>query len=244
MSERVSRLALLALLGGLAACGSLPSSSQDTTPYWQDQQWDQALFKAVQASIHYPPDAIDRGAGSVHGKVDFTYIDGRIEDPQLAESTGHPDLDAALIKQVAAANDLPKAKGTHATEPHAFELELDMRMPLEELEYTLQSAIHANMFYPKEAVMEGAQGTPSVNFQYLDGKASDVIIAKTSGDKFLDAAALRTVSTAKLPSPPPAFAGHPLNMQIAICYSLGSSGVCPKATEHVIQVLNTPGGTQ
>jgi TonB family protein len=229
----------------LAACSIAPGHAKDDA-YWQDQRWDEQLFKAIQSSVHYPLDGAGQPIGEVisaHGKVEFTYVDGKILDPEMAESTGRPDLDAAMLQQVAAAK-IPIATGSHAKEPHAIAVDLKMASPLEAFEYTLMQAIDAKKVYPKEAILKGTQGVVAVACNYGDTKAADVAIVKSSRDRVLDAAALLAVSRAELPPPPAWLSPRPLHMRINICYSLGFAGACPAATQQVIEIVETPGTAQ
>ena len=211
-------------------------------PYWEDENWDSTLFKTVQAAVRYPADLPDQSIQSAHAKVEFTFVDGRITDPEIAESTGYPDLDAAMLRQVASAS-VPKAFGPHATEPHSFAMQLEVPTPFEAFSYAEATAIDARKFYPKQALLEGAEGSVVVSFTYLDGKVSDVAIATSSKDKSLDNAAIQAISNARFPPPPPGYASKPLHMKVLLCYSLGSSNICPE-TKRIVQVVNTPGADQ
>jgi TonB family protein len=236
---------LIFLAGSLTACSSAARLSSDDA-YWKDPRWAARVFHAVQSAIHYPLDSADQPIGepvTVHGKIEFTYLDGKIYDPEITESTGRSDLDAAMLQQVAAAKP-PLATGSHAKEPHAIAVELEMHSPLEALEYSLMQAIEAKRFYPKEAVLKGTQGVVAVAFDYGGAEATDVVIAKSSRDRALDAAALLAVSRAELPPPPAWLSPRPLHMRINICYSLGFAGACPAVTQKVIEIVETPGTAQ
>jgi TonB family protein len=225
----------------LTACSSVPKAGDASGAYWQDQGWDEKLLDSVQAVIHYPIDSAGYPIGrpvSVHGKVEFTYVDGKIADPEMAESTGRPDLDSIMLEQLSGAK-LPAAFGPHAGEPHAFQLELTMPSPLEEFSYEQKVAVDRAKVYPKDAILNGAQGVTTVFFDNVGGKAADVHMVKSSGYKSLDMAALEAVKHAQLPSPPNWYVAKPLHFQIAICYSLGNSDLCPAGTRTVIKVDNT-----
>ncbi|HEY3858717.1 MAG TPA: TonB family protein, partial [Gammaproteobacteria bacterium] len=114
-----------------------------------------------------------------------------------------------------------------------------MPTPWDHFRKDMFAAIHASMFYPKEAISEGAQGQVVVAFDYFDGKASNFSVADSSGDRFLDAAALRAFERANLPGPLPQFGGRLMHFNMGICYSLGSSTIC-STTRDVLEIVNTP----
>lgn len=234
--------AAFVLAFALSACGSMPSSTpnlassskQEAAAYWSDPRFDAALFEAVQSVVRYPDDVIDPSLGSIRGTVQFTIVDGKIQDPQMAESTGHPGLDEIMLRQVASAS-IPKPTGSHADEPHAFSMELSMPTAFE---LATDTAIDFRKIYPKEAILGGYQGSVAVGFDYLDGKASNLTITKSANNRFLDGASLSAVSKADLPLPPPGYAGKTVHLEVTICYSLNNSFKCP-ATDNFIQVMGT-----
>jgi|SRR5580698_1976839 TonB family protein len=230
--------AAVALACALSACGSAPSSVRGSkpqaAPYWTDPRFDAALFEAVQSVVRYPDDVIDPSLGSIRGTVQFTIVDGKVQDPQMTESTGHPGLDELMLRQVASAS-IPQPTGSHADEPHAFSMELSMPTAFELAEYT---AINFRKIYPKEAILGGDEGSVTVDFDYLDGKASNVIVTKSANNRFLDGASLSAVSKADLPLPPPGYAGKTVHLEVTMCYSLNNSFKCP-ATGNFIPVTGT-----
>lgn len=230
--------AAFAVACALSACGSVPGSTPSTkreaAPYWTDPKFDAALFKAVQSAVHYPDDVIDQSLESIHGTVQFTIMDGKIQDPEIVESTGHDGLDKLMLEQVASAS-VPKPAGPHAAEPHAFSLQLEMPTAFESAEY---AAIDSRKIYPKDAIFGGAQGVVTVGFDYLEGKASNITIAKSGRDKSLDKASIWSVSNASFPLPPPGYTGKTVHLEVVMCYSINNSPICP-TTGHVIHVMAT-----
>lgn len=242
--KRLTCAVSLALVCGLAACSSPPGKRDDA--YWNDQRWDGTLLSAVQDALHYPVDSTGRPLlpvpYSVKATVGFDYVQGRIQDPKIVDSSGRQDLDAAFVAQVAMAN-APKSYGSHAAEPHHFELELDMPTPLLAFLDAEHRAINSRRVYPRQAVMEGAEGANVVSFDYLDGVASNITIDRSSGYKPLDDASVKAVAEATLPRAPAWLGTDSLHMQVVICYSLGNDDICPK-TRQVLQITNLPGAEQ
>ena len=141
--------------------GSTHGPKPDAGPYWADPQFDAALFEAVQSAVHYPDDVIDQSLGSIRGTVQFTIVDGKIQDPQMAESTGHPGLDEIILQQVASAS-IPRPTGPYATEAHGFSMELRMPTTFESAEY---AAIDSRKVYPKDPILEDIQGSVICGFR-------------------------------------------------------------------------------
>lgn len=239
---RHSNLAVILLTCALGACGSMPVASgahhfdPKTDPYWDDPRWEAALLNAVQSVVHAPDEVAGSPTPSLHGAVSFTLVNGDIEHVVLAESTGNPRMDELMLDQVATAH-APAPSGPHAGEPHDFILGLDMPTPFESFEYTVYAAIDRQKIYTKEAVLGGAQGNTTVDFDYTDGLASNVIIASSSKDKRLDIPSMATIMRAVLPPAPPAYAGKALHMEVIFCYAL-NDGKCP-AGKNVIEVRGT-----
>ncbi len=221
----------------LTACSSTPGMGSDDA-YWQDQRWDGKLLDAVQSALHYPLDANGQPVQPIpqeaQATVGFTYVDGKIKDPRIIASSGRADLDAAFLTQVVAA-DPPSAHGSHAAEPHPFELVLEMPTPMQVFDIALYTAVTAKREYPQEAVNHGAQGVVTVGFKYHEGKASEIKTENSSGSPVLDRAAMRSVQQAHMPPQPPWMQQEPLNMTISLCYSLGNSNICPPM-QAVLQV--------
>ncbi|MFI4920744.1 MAG: hypothetical protein ACHQAZ_03780, partial [Gammaproteobacteria bacterium] len=89
-----------------------------------------------------------------------------------------------------------------------------------------------------EALIYGSQGVTTVSFDYLDGKASNVMVTKTSHDKLLDETSYQTVYKTILPSPPAAYAGKTLHMEVLICYSINDNYPC-QTFRHAVLVRGT-----
>jgi hypothetical protein len=251
MRNNIPRLLLLALVGSLAACGSTPTK-QDSgmptahfdpgkDPYWEDPRWDKNLLDAVQAAVHDPVDPSDMSTPDLHATVKFTYLQGTLEYPEIVTSTGNPDMDKLMLHQLAIVQG-PPASGLHADEPHEFVLDLDMPTAYESLEYGVFDALDYAKIYPKEAIITGAQGITAVDFDYADGKLTDVRMIKSSESKTLDTASVGTVTRAIMPAAPMIYAGKTLHMEVMFCYALYQSDKdkkrCPEG-RNVILVTGT-----
>lgn len=250
MTTRILGFAALVLMGGLVACastrqgqtymeadGSIVHFNPAKDPYWQDPRWAQGLLLAVQSVVKDPVDPSDTSTPGLHGTVKFTFADGNIEYPEIMQSTGKPDMDQLMIRQVASAQ-VPTASGIDSDAPHVFVLELDMPTPYEAFQLGIYGAFDANKVYSKEAILGGYQGMATVDFDYLDGALSNAAVTKSSGNRELDRTSLSTVTRSKLPPTPDTYAGKTLHMESSFCYSLNGPGKCP-VKHDVILVFGT-----
>jgi protein TonB len=164
-----------------------------------------------------------------------------IEYPDIVQSTGDPDMDKLMLRQIASVQP-PQATGLRADEIHEFIKELDMPTPFESFQSGIYGAIDAKKIYPKEAVMGGVGGVAAVDFDYLDGKISGITLVRASRDKDLDKVSVGAVTRAVMPPVPPAYAGQARHMEAIFCYSLRESAEaknpCPAAL-NVIEVTGT-----
>lgn len=173
--------------------------------------------------------------------VGFTITSGAIHDLKIVSGTGTGDgtLDSLVLQQVATVK-APKIYGTHADEPHYFELELSVLTPVEWFRYNVYTAIDNWRLYPKEAILEGATGNTVVDFDYLDGNVTNITMTASSKYKELDRASIGTITKAIMPAALARDAGKSIHMEVLFCYSLIDSQTdiknpCP-AGENVIRV--------
>ena len=203
--------------------------------------WTVSLFKAVQAAVYDPVDTADMSTPGLHGVIRFTFFNGTIEYPEIVTSTGNPDLDKLMLRQVASVQ-APNAAGIDAEKPHEFVMDLDMPTPFESYQSGIFASIDAQKVYPKDAILGGVGGIAAVDFDYLDGKTSGITLVQSSKDKNLDKASVYAVTKAIMPPTPPAYAGKLRHMEAIFCYSLdGSTRIgpsCPAAL-NVIFVTGT-----
>lgn len=211
----------------LSGCGSAPTqaqASQDIHAYWNNPFWQERLLYAVQSVVHQS----DTGTPitGVNGMVRFTVANGAIESPAIVASTGYAALDQLMLQQVASAKP-PETRGPHAGEPHEFELLLDMLTPYDSFQYSVYRAIDWQKVYPKDPIISGSTGDTVVDFDYLDAKAQNIVIALKSKDKDLDGASINVVSKAELPAAPPGYTGKSVHMEVVFCYTINNSPSCP-----------------
>lgn len=248
--SRLSRLVFLMMVSGMVACASTrpPDLGESTAnfnrsrdPYWEDARWALSLLDAVQTVVRDPAAVDDLSAPKLHGAVKFIYADGNLEYPEIVQSTGKPEMDQLMLRQVASAQ-VPKATGVGSDVPHAFVLALDMPTPYEVFQWGIYEAFDANKVYSKDAVIGGYQGMATLSFDYLDGILSNIVITKSSQSKELDRSSLNTVERAKLPPTPEVYRGKILHMQASFCYALYQSDKderrCPTSRD-VILVTGT-----
>lgn len=247
MRSKISQFLLLTLVGGLAACGAAPSKQDSSIPtahfdpgkdpYWEDARWDKVLLDTVQAAVRDPVDPSDMSAPGLHATVKFTHLQGTLEYPSIVSSTGNPDLDKLMLHQIAAVQ-VPQPTGLRADEPHEFVLDLDMPTPYESLEYGVLDALDYAKIYPKEALITGAQGITAVDFDFADGKVTDVRMIKSSESKALDTASVGTVTRALMPAAPMTYEGKTFHMEVMFCYALYQSDKdkkhCPEGRNVII----------
>src|SRR6185437_3199936 len=175
--EAKSHIASLTLLVLALCVGTCHAAADDA--YWNDQKWDGKLLDAVQSALRYPMDSTGQPvqpiAKTAQATVSFIYSAGKITGPKIVESSGRADLDAAFLTEVVNATP-PTAQGSHAAEPHAFELVLEMPTPFQQFEIAEYQAIIEKRVYPRRAILNGVQGSNTVRFKYLDGTVTDIQI--------------------------------------------------------------------
>lgn len=236
--------AALLLFCTLSACSTAPSRSTPprlfypaATSYWANPFWQAEMFTAVQSVVHLPAIAGTVPTPGIHGTVRFLYDHGAIKNPVIVESTGNPDLDKLLLQQVVTAK-IPKPFGRDTDQPHEFALPLKMLTPYESFEYNVYAAIKLKITYGRNALIYGETGIVTVNFDYLDAKVQNIVIAKSSDHGELDKSSIATVSNAVMPPPPPGYAGKTVPMEAIFCYDINFARKCP-AGKNIIEVDGT-----
>lgn len=226
---------MFALACVLGACASVPSG-----PYWEDQKWNESLFRAVQASVHYPSGTNGEGvleaqAEPLQAQVQFTFNKDHLEDVRITQTTGWSASDHALLEQVTVAH-VPPATGPYAGILRRFEFNLAMPTPMSEFDSTLQVALKKRVKYPISALRYHEMGAVVLEFDYADNAVSNPTISQTSTHESLDRAALDAVTGLIGPPLPAIYAGTHLHMKTQACFSLWGTP-CPSYKE-VIQVIN------
>ncbi len=237
-------LAVLVLVCVLSACGTAPPQANmpdffkmTTQPYWMNPTWQAEMFEAVQCVARLPTNAASPAAPGIHATVKFLFTNGKIKDPVVVASTGNPDLDKLLLQQVVTAK-APEPIGLHTDQPHEFGLTLEMFTPFESFEYNVYAAINRMKVYGRDPLLYDETGNTTVDFDYLAGKALNIVIVKSSGHKELDKSSVGAVSRAVMPPAPPGYAGKTLHMQVIFCYDINDAIKCPTG-KNVIDVEGT-----
>ena len=228
----------------LSACSSVPSPlimrshpNPFTQPYWVYPAWQSALLLAVQSKVHLPDNEDTSG---LHGTVRFLLDNGVIKNPVIVASTGDPKLDTLMLQQVVSAK-APKPLGQHTDQPHEFELQLEMFTPYESFEYNVYVAIDNTAEYTRDPLVKDETGIATVAFDYMDGKALNIVIAKSSGHSDLDHLSVKAVSSAIMPAPPPGYARKTVHLQAFVCFFIVSSFSVPSNCPSGKNVIDVTG---
>ena len=207
-------------------------------PYWDYPAWQAELLLAIQSKVHLPDNEDTPG---LHGTVRFLFDDGVIKNPVIVASTGVPKLDTLMLQQIVTAQ-IPKPYGQNTNQPHEFQLSLEMLTPYKLFEYHVYASIDKTKLYGRDAIISVHTGITAVDFDYLDGIALNITVAKSSGHADLDRSSVETVSKAELPAAPPGYVGKTLHMQVIVCYemhdSFNQTNNCPVG-ENIIAVVGT-----
>lgn len=195
--------------------------------------WQAELFEAVQSKVHLPADTTASATSEIYGTVKFVYDNGAIKDPVIVKSTGNPDLDKLLLRQVVTAK-IPKPFGLYTDQPHAFQLPLQMFTVYKSFQYNIYAAIDSKKEYGMEAILRDDTGSTIVAFDYRNGMVSNIKVAKSSGHDEMDRTSVDAVSNAIMPPPPPGYVGKTLHLQAIVCYCLNSSKSCPKGNNVIV----------
>ncbi|MGA9854658.1 MAG: energy transducer TonB [Gammaproteobacteria bacterium] len=163
----------------------------------------------------------------------FLFENGVVKNPEIVTSTGNPQLDQLLLKQVVTAK-VPKPFGLQTDQPHEFELLLELFTPYESFQYNVYAAIGREKEYPRNPLLQDIMGITTLDFDYQDAKAHNIVVAKSSGNKQLDKVSLDAVSKAELPAAPPGYSGKTVPMRVTVCYCINSTKSCPPGKNVII----------
>lgn len=94
--------------------------------------------------------------------------------------------------------------------------------PTDPFQAALREAVQAAVRYPGAARMMKLVGQTRLGFDYLDGRITNPHVVRSSGRELLDQAALDALQRAVFPAPPKELAGHALNLEIVVMFSLQS----------------------
>jgi TonB family protein len=137
---------------------------------------------------NYPEAAVKADAEGTT-LVTFTIAaDGSVKDPKIAKSSGNADLDAASLQCVSGWQYVPAGRGGAAVEA-AWQANVQWKMH-GGTDYRLMA--HCARFHALTAGMfSGISGLTVLTYRVMPtGLLSDIAVAKSSGDKSLDDAAL------------------------------------------------------
>lgn len=164
-------------------------------------------------------------------RIQYTYHNGRAENPVVLISSGWPDFDHAWLEATRIAK-LPPWPASFHTDDKTFGFLIpgdDVGGPIDSgFAATLHDAITASLVMPKVVLLYGSKGTGKVvvSFDFLDGKASNAVVVTSSNDPNEDAAAIKAVEEAHYPSTPPPYAHKKLHLSIRIIFE----NITPSAT--------------
>lgn len=237
-------IAILVLTCALSACGTAPPQANQPSQfyppqqsYWMNPYWQAGMFEAVQRVVHLPDETTSPAAPEVHGTVKFLYDNGTLSDPEIVTSTGNPNLDKLMLQQVVTAK-IPKPFGLHTEQPHEFELPLKMLTPYKSFLYNVYAGIDRKKVFPRDPLLGDIMGIATIDFDYLDAKASHIVTAKSSGNAELDQASIHAVTKATMPEVPPGYAGKTIHLLVIFCYDINYAQKCPMGG-NVIDVSGT-----
>ena len=225
MRTRILTVLLIASL--LTACASTPS-----VPYWENQQWVNALGLELQKDIQYPQSLAQYAYPLQDAYVQFTYDQGHLVDIKIVRSSGYPALDSFIKAQIRYIKT-PPIKGSDSLIPHSFEYPVALNFSRDPFFKAFVEDIKSHKHEPPTARNLGWQGVVTVEFYYRDGKILNPSIAHKSHLVIFDQAALKDISSIKAPAAPPALRGVLLKMVVPMCYPF-----CAHYMIHVYRITN------
>lgn len=121
----------------------------------------------------------------------------------------------------------PLARGLDTTTSRLFQVPVNFSIAHSEFFRSIRDAIvSGHAYYPRSAVLHGQQGLVEVRFEYRNGHIFNQTVVKTIGSKIFEDAALKKVSSAKMP-PSPAWArDRTFTFKIPICFTFRGN-LCP-----------------
>ncbi len=89
----------------------------------------------------------------------------------------------------------------------------------------VRTAVQGAAQYPAAAAIETAAGTAHVEFLFRDGKVSAAHVVQSTGNSFLDEAAVQAVLRAHYPPTPKDFAGKMLDFTVDVIFTASQSNL-------------------
>lgn len=215
---------LLLFAAGLVPCLTACAGSLH---YWDDRKWVAEMYHAVQQGIYLPAD-MDPKIQYHDATVQFTYTDGGLQDAEVVKSSGSEVVDAAIESQIDKIH-VPAPPGPPGVEPHRFQMDVHVQIGLEAYQMALHRAISAAAHNPGGT----SAGRVLLDFDYADGKVSNITVTQTSGASEIDKAAVDAVAHANMPTTPAAFSKI-THFVIAFCF--GNDSYCGGSSQTVIRI--------
>lgn len=221
-------------------------SAQGADPAFEDGFPGQ-VRSAIYQAVVLPKDLVIRGTrGTAKAVLHFRYLNGQVTGLETATSSGDPQLDAAIIDAVTTAK-LPPAPATYRHKRLEFWMLFDYSSQLGLLdadgkpkpdfrsayidgEYdafvvSARKAVADKVVYP--VGMRGAdspQGPKvAVEFDYLDGAVSDIVITSQGIDEAFRQSAIQAVQGAVFAPTPPVYAGISMHLRVILNFILDST---------------------
>ncbi|WP_174995795.1 TonB family protein [Pandoraea horticolens] len=127
------------------------------------------------------------------------------------------NAEAPLIETVSGADAPPAPSAAPATLPAAPPVAASSG-PDERFVAKLRAAVQAAVVYPMALRGMGLAASIDVEFVYMDGRVSNVHVARPGHVATLDEAAIAAVQRAAMPSAPPSLAGTPHAFKVRVIF--------------------------
>lgn len=186
-------------------------------PYWEDATWQQSLTEAIHNNVVYPQPLSGDTLPTGEGAVEFDYSDGKLININLVQSTGHRNLDEAIIQGIEKTTP-PKAifQGNIA---HHFSVPLVMEPDVDQLRMNIYDAIAHAMTLPKGVFANNPQFV-YINANYLNGNLEDITAQGPGSSDPLPSAIVSRLGTAAMPLAPSNFKDKSVDLSVHFCVAL------------------------
>lgn len=178
-----------------------------------------------------------RGDTLGHFTMVYKSKNGKGVDPHIVDKSNDPNFDSAWLSAVKAAN-LPAWPKNFAPDNYyvGFGVTSNAYWFLAMVEHAIQS----ELILPKQILLNGSKGTgrATVEFDFLDGKVSQIKLKNSTGDKLEDAAVLKAVTEAQYPLPPKEYAGRKLRLMAPVNFYLPAISSKSKAPPAVATLIH------
>ena len=151
--------------------------------------------------------------------VIYKYRNGSAIDSHVFKKSSDKKINQAWLMAIKSSKLPPWPKNYSLKNRHiGFEVATDSTIFRQWSFYSIRSAL----VIPKNIIVHGLKGKPTVvvDFDFIDGRATNVTIKNPSGDPSEDAAAIRAVETAHYPPTPPRFIGVKQHLAIPLSFAI------------------------